>query len=109
MRRVRRTRCRRSSCARCAARATFAADAADPCAEIEAALFCDDGEALLTARRLMNALDAPMRRLAVLHFMDQLTQEELAAELGVSRRTIGKRLKALHVRARVLVGPKGAS
>jgi RNA polymerase sigma-70 factor (ECF subfamily) len=77
--------------------------------ELDATLRRDDGEALLIVRRLMDALDAPTRRLAVLHFMDQLTQDELARELGVSRRTIGKRLKALRARARILCGPGGGS
>jgi RNA polymerase sigma-70 factor (ECF subfamily) len=91
------------------ASARLAADVEDPGDAFDSALRRDDGEALLVVRRLMDALDAPMRRLAVLHFMDQLTQEELAREIGVSRRTIGKRLKALHARARVLCGPGDAS
>jgi RNA polymerase sigma factor (sigma-70 family) len=85
------------------------AEVEDASDDFDAVLRRDDGEALLIVRRLMDALDAPTRRLAVLHFMDQLTQDELARELGLSRRTIGKRLKALHARARVLCGPGGLS
>jgi len=74
--------------------------------DAEDGLLSDDGEALRTVRGLMHALDASSQRLAVLHFLDELTQEEIAAELGLSRRTIGKRLKALRTRARELLAPE---
>jgi RNA polymerase sigma-70 factor (ECF subfamily) len=64
----------------------------------------DDRATFLAVCRLMNDLDVDSRRLAVLYFLDELTQEELARELGLSRRTIGKRLKALVERARSLLG-----
>lgn len=75
--------------------------------ELESALFADDGEALHTARSLMHALDGQSQRLAVLCFVDELTQDEIAAELGLSRRTVGKRIKALRERARELLDGKG--
>lgn len=68
----------------------------------------DDPESVLTARRLMQALDPPARRLALLYFVDELTQDEMAAELKLSRRTIGKHLKKLGERAKALLGA-GAS
>ena len=71
--------------------------------ELEAALLADDGDALRTARRLMHALDSQSQRLAVLCFVDELTQDEIAAELGLSRRTVGKRIKALRAHARELL------
>jgi RNA polymerase sigma-70 factor (ECF subfamily) len=64
----------------------------------------DDPESMLTARRLMAALDPGARRMAMLYFVDELTQDELAAELGLSRKTIGKHLKKLGVWARTLMG-----
>ena len=64
----------------------------------------DDGDSLLMARRLLEQLEPESRRLAVLYYVDELTQEELSRELGVSRRTVGKRLQALFTRARQLVG-----
>lgn len=64
----------------------------------------DDGDALVMARRLLEQLEPESRRLAVLYYVDELTQDELSRELGVSRRTIGKRLQALFARARQLVG-----
>jgi len=66
----------------------------------------DDPEAILTARRLMAAMDPEARRLAVLYFVDELTQDEMAAELGLSRRTIGKQLKKLTARAQALLGER---
>jgi RNA polymerase sigma-70 factor (ECF subfamily) len=66
----------------------------------------DDPEALLTARRLMSSLDPEEQRLATLYFVDELTQDELAAELGLSRRTIGKYLKKVSARARALLGER---
>jgi RNA polymerase sigma factor (sigma-70 family) len=66
----------------------------------------DDPESLLTARGLMAALDPVARRMAVLYFVDELTQDEMAVELGLSRRTIGKHLKKLGVRAKALLGER---
>jgi RNA polymerase sigma-70 factor (ECF subfamily) len=66
----------------------------------------DDPEAILTARRVMASLDPSQQRLAVLYYIDELTQEEAAAEMGLSRRTIGKRLRALATRARTFLGEK---
>ena len=64
----------------------------------------DDGETLVLAHRLLAQLEPESQRLAVLYYVDELTQDELSRELGVSRRTIGKRLQALFARARALVG-----
>ncbi len=69
----------------------------------------DEPESIVTARRLMAALDPAARRLAVLYFVDQLTQDEMAAEMGLSRRTIGKYLKKLSARAKALLAEKGTS
>jgi RNA polymerase sigma-70 factor (ECF subfamily) len=75
----------------------------EPCAQ------ADDADALFWARRLLGQLEPESQRLAVLYYVDELTQEELARELGVSRRTIGKRLQALFARARALLGTEEAS
>jgi RNA polymerase sigma factor (sigma-70 family) len=77
--------------------------------ELESALLGDDGDALRTARALMHALDGQSQRLAVLCFVDELTQDEIASELGLSRRTVGKRIKALRERARGLLDTEGQS
>lgn len=69
----------------------------------------DDPDAVATARLIMGELDDDARRLVVLYYIDQLTQDEMAAELGLSRRTIGKRLKALGLRLRTLLGETEAA
>jgi RNA polymerase sigma-70 factor (ECF subfamily) len=74
-----------------------------PCAQ------ADDGAALLSARRLLLQLEPEEGRMAMLYYVDELTQEELAQELGLSRRTVGKRLQALLARARTLLGCEEAS
>jgi RNA polymerase sigma-70 factor (ECF subfamily) len=76
---------------------------------IEAVVGDDDRETLLTVRRLLQGLDPDSQRLAVLYYVDELTQEELAQELGLSRRTIGKRLQQLLENARQVLGEEHAS
>jgi RNA polymerase sigma-70 factor (ECF subfamily) len=76
---------------------------------IDAAVGDDDRESLLTVRRLLEDLDPDSQRLAVLYYVDELTQEELAKELGVSRRTLGKRLQLLLDHARSLLREENAS
>ena len=51
------------------------------------------------ALRLLDSLDGPDRRIAVLAFVDGLTQGEIAEEVGLSRVTINKRVEALRARA----------
>jgi RNA polymerase sigma-70 factor (ECF subfamily) len=84
----------------------------DPEAEetaIDAAVGDDDRDNLLMVRRLLEGLEPEARRLAVLYFVDELTQEELARELGLSRRTIGKRIAALLEHARAAALERSAS
>ena len=64
----------------------------------------DDGDTLVLARRLLEQLAPESQRLAILYYVDELTQDQLAHELGLSRRTIGKRLQALLAQARALLG-----
>lgn len=74
-----------------------------PDLELAPPMRADDGDSLIMARRLLEQLEPESRRLAVLYYVDELTQDELSRELGVSRRTIGKRLQALFARARALL------
>jgi RNA polymerase sigma factor (sigma-70 family) len=78
-------------------------EAADFEVELAVHVRADDGDSLVMARRLLEQLEPESRRLAVLYYVDELTQDELSRELGVSRRTIGKRLQALFARALELV------
>jgi RNA polymerase sigma factor (sigma-70 family) len=66
----------------------------------------DDRDAVLGAHRLLDALKPEERRLAVLYYVDELTQDEIAAELGLSRRTVGKRVRALLKQARKVPRPR---
>ncbi len=66
---------------------------------------CDDrviGLELLS--RLVDELDARSLEILVCRYVDEMTQEEIAAHLGVSRKTIGKRLKAIKERVATLTG-----
>jgi RNA polymerase sigma-70 factor (ECF subfamily) len=77
--------------------------------QVAAAIVDDDYESFLAVQRLLAVLDPDARRLAVLYYLDEYTQEEIASELGLSRRTIGKRLKALERRARELLGRESSA
>lgn len=80
-----------------------------PANSIEAIVGDDDRDSLLAVRQLLAGLDEDTLRLAVLYYVDELTQEELAQELGLSRRTIGKRLQSLLEHARAVLHEEKAS
>ncbi|HWM85795.1 MAG TPA: sigma-70 family RNA polymerase sigma factor [Kofleriaceae bacterium] len=61
------------------------------------------GEHLILAHRLILSLQPDAARIAVLYFLDGMTQEEVAVETGLSRRTIGKRLQAIVSAAHTLI------
>ncbi|HEU4533448.1 MAG TPA: sigma-70 family RNA polymerase sigma factor [Polyangiaceae bacterium] len=54
------------------------------------------------ALRLLDSLADPDRRIAVLAFVDGLTQGEIAEEVGLSRVTVNKRVESLRARAATL-------
>ncbi len=72
--------------------------------DLERVILNDDRTSFAAVRKLLAQLDLDSQRLAVLYFLDELTQEELAQELGLSRRTVGKRITLLVERARLLLG-----
>ncbi|HEY4015564.1 MAG TPA: sigma-70 family RNA polymerase sigma factor [Polyangiaceae bacterium] len=59
-----------------------------------------DVEARNAVMALLATLDVDEQRMAVLLFVDGMSQGEIAAELGVSRVTVNKRVQALRARAR---------
>ena len=45
--------------------------------------------------RVLGRVDAPGRALAVMHLVDGMTVDEIAAETGLSASTVKRRLRAL--------------
>jgi RNA polymerase sigma factor (sigma-70 family) len=71
---------------------------------------CDDhviGTQLLA--RLGERLDEGHLEVLVCRFFDDMTQEEIAAQLGLSRKTIGKRLARIRDEVLLLVGAGAAA
>jgi RNA polymerase sigma-70 factor (ECF subfamily) len=58
-------------------------------------------------RRIVEQVPEKLRAVAFLHYVDGLDQTEVAAVLGVSRRTVVNRLAAFGARARALVAAPG--
>lgn len=77
--------------------------------DLDAVVGDDDRESFVSIRRLLEGLDPDSRQLAVLYYVDELTQEDLAAELGLSRRAIGKRLQHVLDHARGVLREEDAS
>jgi RNA polymerase sigma-70 factor (ECF subfamily) len=78
-------------------------------AALASAIADDDLESLLLVRRLLGNLEPDALRLAVLFYVDELTEEELGQELGLSRRTVAKRVAELLEHARGLAFQRNAS
>jgi len=51
------------------------------------------------AMRFFDIMDPKLKQLALLYYVDQLTQEQIAEQLSWSRRTVGKKIKRLRERA----------
>jgi len=64
-------------------------------ADLETTLLQQD-----SCTRLLTELDRESQQVAVLVHLEELTQDEAATALGVSRKTIGNRLRRLEARAR---------
>jgi RNA polymerase sigma-70 factor (ECF subfamily) len=54
--------------------------------------------------RLLSALDEAEQELTVYAFRDGMTQDEMADVLRVSRKTVRRRLEALHARVELVLG-----
>ena len=61
-------------------------------------------EAHTLVRQLLLEVPEELREIAVYYYVDQMDQEEIAALLGVSRRTVGNRLEAFKTAARAAGG-----
>ena len=60
-----------------------------------------DADVKAVVGALLRKLDPRVREIGMLHYLDGLTQEEVAAQTGYSRRTVGKKLREFeeHFRA----------
>jgi RNA polymerase sigma-70 factor, ECF subfamily len=52
-----------------------------------------DGDRRAVIGAVLRTLDTRTRTIGVLHYLDGYTQEEVAMQTGISRKTIGKKLK----------------
>ena len=72
----------------------------------------DDGaappppELRLMLAEILELIPQQLCEIAVYYYVDRMTQEEIAAVVGVSRKTVGNRLAEFHARADALVGFK---
>ncbi len=63
----------------------------------------------LTVRALMRDIPEEMQEIAVYYFVDQMSQDEIAALTGVPRRTVGYRLEQFRARAHSFVVREAAA
>ena len=77
----------------------------EPALRGPARIRCDDrvlGLDLLV--KLLAALDATSQEILVSRYVDELDQAEIAALVGLSRKSVGKRLDKIHQLVRALAG-----
>ncbi|MBI4510658.1 MAG: sigma-70 family RNA polymerase sigma factor [Deltaproteobacteria bacterium] len=55
-------------------------------------------------RKLLAHVDRRTQEVAVLHYLEEMDQSEMARLLGVSRKTVGERLRRFEKQARRLIG-----
>jgi len=55
-------------------------------------------ESMLELRRLLGSVSEEMAQACVYHYVDELTQDEIAAVMGCSRRHVGHLLERLRAR-----------
>ncbi|HET9554221.1 MAG TPA: sigma-70 family RNA polymerase sigma factor [Anaeromyxobacteraceae bacterium] len=60
----------------------------------------------IVVRRLLEQFDEPTRSIAVWVLVEGMDQDEVAQALGLSRRTVARKLDRFLVRARLLLGPR---
>lgn len=84
-------------------------DTSDDALAASVAVSDDDIDSLLLVRRLLCRLDSSLLRLAVLFYVDEYTEDEIAEELGLSRRTVTKRVAQLLEHARTIAAQRAAS
>ena len=58
----------------------------------------------LTLTAVLERVPEHLREIAVYYYLDQMSHEEIAKLMGVSRRTVGNRLVEFHAAARIAAG-----
>jgi RNA polymerase sigma-70 factor, ECF subfamily len=71
-------------------------DAPEPQVDAGQAAQLADGQLVI---RFLDRFDEPLRQIAIYHFLDELTQGEIAAQTGWSRQTINKKISILREHA----------
>ena len=77
--------------------------------EALASIMDDDRDSLVAVRQLLEGLHVDEWRLAVLHYVDEFTEQEIAKELGLSLRTVERRVAALVEHTREVLRVENAS
>ena len=60
----------------------------------------------LTLSTVLERVPEHLREIAVYYYLDQMSHEEIAGVMGLSRRTVGNRLVEFHAAARFAAGEK---
>ena len=66
-------------------------------------------EARVALRRILERVPEELQDIAVYYYVDELSHDEIAAIVGVSRRTVGNRLSAFHERVNEFLTTEAAS
>jgi RNA polymerase sigma-70 factor (ECF subfamily) len=64
-------------------------------------------ESCLAVSELLARVPTELRQIAIAYYVDDLSHEEIAVTLGISRRTVGNRLAAFQTLAAELFGQHG--
>lgn len=62
-----------------------------------------DADARLSLQRILSVVPDELQDIAVYYYVDELSHEEIAGIVGVSRRTIGNRLATFHALVKDMV------
>ena len=68
-----------------------------------------DGELRLMLAEVLDRIPAELCEIAVYYHVDRMNQDEIAAVIGTSRKTVGNRLKEFHERAQRILGAREVS
>jgi RNA polymerase sigma-70 factor, ECF subfamily len=67
-----------------------------------------EGEVRLLLAEVLDRIPGELCEIAVYYHVDRMNQDEIAAVIGTSRKTVGNRLREFHERARAILEGSGA-